>query len=80
LPEITISDGEVFYPKPTRILTPMQKRRLKQKTLDYIKANEDIGKTFATGNYYQDLHNPESARTDPGRLTRTDPWTDKEVK
>ena len=33
----------------------MQKRRLEQKTLDYIKVNEDIGETFATGNYYQDL-------------------------
>jgi len=26
------------------------------------------------------LHNPESTRTDPGLLTRTDPWTDKIVK
>jgi len=33
----------------------MQKRRLEQKTLDSIKVNEDIGETFATGNYYQDL-------------------------
>jgi len=52
LPHITINVGDVEYPTATIKISAAQKRHLKQKTLAYINANENIGQTFSTGNFY----------------------------